>query len=183
MSAKSELAEAVRKVQESALRRIAEAKAHAPFPPIFKGTYAIRHLYESDEVFSRFSRYMLRIAQEDWLTAKRQYVTDTGVAVRSKSERAVANALTKLGIRYYYEPILDFGTFFRTPDFYLPDIDVILEHFGVGKDNEKYRESMARKKALYARHGIRWAYTTGDDEQDFAAALREKLKPFLPQNL
>jgi hypothetical protein len=178
-AARKEIAEAIKAVAAAGRRRIAKAAEEQPFPPVYKGTYAIRHLRESEEVFSRFARYMLRIAQDDWLTAKKRYTTSTGVRVRSKAERDVANALTALGIKYYYEPLLDFGVFFRTPDFYLPGLDVIIEHFGVSKEDDRYRESMARKKALYARHRIRWIYTTGEDMDDIVAALKRKLQPFM----
>lgn len=167
---------------QSQARRAAARVDDAPFAPVYKGTYAIRHLRESDDVFSRFYRYLARHAREDWLTAKRRFITDTGVPVRSKGEQAIANALTRLGITYHYEPLLDFGTYFRTPDFYLPAYDLIIEH--AGPSDEKYQESFARKKALYARHKVRWIVTTPDDLKDPVAALRKKLAAYAtPQDL
>ncbi|MDP9375343.1 MAG: UvrD-helicase domain-containing protein [Chloroflexota bacterium] len=90
----------------------------------------------------------------------------TGRQLKSREEVQIANWLTLGGIRWEYErdyPI-DTATEARRqyrPDFYLPDHDLYLEHFGIdvngdtrpGIDRERYHADMAWKRALHAAHG------------------------------
>jgi len=85
------------------------------------------------------------------------YLTDSGIRVRSKSERMIADALDKNKIPYRYEAELILGGYRKYPDFviYRPsDGKVFLwEHFGL-MDNEGYQKNTTEKIALYARHGF-----------------------------
>ena len=84
------------------------------------------------------------------------YVTNSGIRVRSKSERMIADALDQNGIPYLYDAGLALGEEVRYPDFTIRrpfDGKVFLwEHFGLMDDRE-YEQKTIRKLALYARHG------------------------------
>ena len=85
------------------------------------------------------------------------YLTDSGVRVRSKSERIVANMLSQYKIPYRYEAALTLAGEVRYPDFsvYRPfDGRLILwEHLGL-MESEEYRQKAIRKLALYAQNGF-----------------------------
>lgn len=69
--------------------------------------------------------------------------TARGDLVRSWGEARVADWLHARGIRYEYEPLVA-G---RRPDFYLPDLGVIVEYSGVEK--EEYARRHAEKMRAY----------------------------------
>jgi len=82
--------------------------------------------------------------------------------VKSHQELIIANFLTLNGIRYLYEKPYQYRTYTvekrqYKPDFYLPDYDIYIEHYGIDKngktaryiDNKKYLESMEWKRKLH----------------------------------
>ena len=93
-----------------------------------------------------------------------------GEYVKSLEEVTIANFLFLHGIRYEYERLYPFESddpmrkAYR-PDFYLPDYDLYLEHFGVNKDNrlpwltpieeQKYIEGMQWKRRFHKENGTR----------------------------
>lgn len=85
------------------------------------------------------------------------HVTSTGVAVRSMSELAVAEALTAAGLAYEYEKPLALGGSTRYPDFTIDDDisgrRIYWEHLGM-LENEGYRQRWEAKLAWYRSHGI-----------------------------
>jgi len=96
-------------------------------------------------------------------------VTIQNESVKSYGEMDIANYLFQNGVRYIYEAEYKVDT--RTseygqyhPDFYLPDYDIYIEHFGINKNGEvpswfsgrngksateTYRESMEWKRKLH----------------------------------
>lgn len=84
--------------------------------------------------------------------------TEKGEQVRSKSEREIANKLSRMNIPYKYEYPLylpTLGTIY--PDFTILNIytrePVILEHFGM-MDNPEYAEKAVRKLQAYHSAGF-----------------------------
>lgn len=62
-----------------------------------------------------------------------KYATGSGIAVRSKSERTIADKLTEFGVPFRYEARLETGNSAMYPDFTILLSDgskVIWEHFG-----------------------------------------------------
>jgi hypothetical protein len=59
------------------------------------------------------------------------------------------------------------------PDFYLPDYDIIHEHFGL--EEECYRRAAEAKISQYQRHGIGFSYTTAADEADIEEVLTQEV--------
>jgi hypothetical protein len=87
------------------------------------------------------------IADPGWEKA-RTIPTARSDLVRSWGEARVADWLHARGIRYEYEPLVA-G---RRPDFYLPDLGVIVEYSGVEK--EEYERRHAERMAAYRKARI-----------------------------
>ena len=85
------------------------------------------------------------------------YLTDSGISVRSKSERIIANALDQNGITYRYEAVLELDGVNKCPDFtIIRPFDgkvIIWEHLGL-IDQDKYRQQAIEKIALYVQCGF-----------------------------
>jgi hypothetical protein len=85
------------------------------------------------------------------------YLTNSGIIVRSKSERTIADALDQNRILYRYEAELTFGSSSTHPDFTIFRLSdgkmIIWEHFGL-IDQEEYRHKTNTKLALYNRYGF-----------------------------
>ncbi len=83
--------------------------------------------------------------------------TSTGLAVRSKSELIIADALSAAGIAFEYERPLTLGGSTRYPDFTIDDEisgrTVYWEHLGM-LEREDYRKSWDAKLAWYRAQGV-----------------------------
>lgn len=92
-----------------------------------------------------------------------------GERMRSIEETVIANFLFLHGVNYEYEKLYPHagGDYRRnyTPDFYLPDYDIWLEHFGVNENNQvpwlsefegrKYVEEMKWKRETHRANNTR----------------------------
>ena len=97
--------------------------------------------------------------------AKGVKATLAGGRVRSVEELMIANFLYINGIKYEYEKLYPYADFAYHPDFYLPDYDIWLEHFGVDENGEakwldpyeaqKYANDMNRKRRLHQAQGTK----------------------------
>lgn len=83
--------------------------------------------------------------------------TSKGLAVRSKSELIIAEALSNAGIAFEYEKPLVLGGSVRYPDFTIEDEisgrTVFWEHLGM-LDREDYRRSWENKLTWYKSNGV-----------------------------
>lgn len=103
---------------------------------------------------------------------------DDGHPVKSQQEAMIDNYLFKEGIKHVYEkpfPIDGNPDHDLHPDFYLPDFNIYIEHFGV-TGNKKYEETKEYKLPLYQKTGITLICTTGKDINNLSANLERKLK-------
>lgn len=87
--------------------------------------------------------------------------------VKSLEEVEIANFLFLNGVKYVYEGKYPFDVndtehkVYR-PDFYLPDYDIYIEHFGIAKDGslpwlseieeQKYQDSMKWKRGIHKQN-------------------------------
>jgi DNA helicase-4 len=111
--------------------------------------------------------------------------------VKSKQECSIANFLFLNNIEYEYERPYPYawrewekGSY--RPDFYLPDFDIYIEHFGVDKknktapfiDNEQYLQSMQKKRLLHKELGTTLLETYSYElwEDDWEGAFKKKLE-------
>ena len=111
-----------------------------------------------------------------------RYTCADGHIVKSKSERDIDNYLYYHNIRHAYEkalPIDEKVEHDLHPDFYLPDIDVYIEHWGYDEDNEEYSEIKDYKLKIYKEKKITLICT--DEQKDAGnidATLERKLKSY-----
>lgn len=111
-----------------------------------------------------------------------------GELVKSNAELLIANWLFLKGIAYQYEAKYehDVATVQHRqyqPDFFLPEYQVYIEHFGVGRDGrtapgidaEKYHAGMQWKHEVHKRYSTRLV-TTYTWELDSADAFLKKLE-------
>jgi hypothetical protein len=74
--------------------------------------------------------------------------------VQSEGERRIALWLTGNGLAYRYDAKFRIiGEFQIRPDFYLPELDVYIEYWGM--DTPQYKMSMYKKQILYQQEGKR----------------------------
>lgn len=102
-------------------------------------------------------------------------ITLAGDVVQSGPERRIADWLHKRGIRYVYEMQIPGAT----PDFYLPDHNVVIEHWGM--DHPKYREKRMMKVKLYRSRGYRLVETEKKDVPRLEAVLEARLRAEAPE--
>lgn len=110
--------------------------------------------------------------------------------VKSYQELVIANFLTLNGIKYLYEEPYQYRTYTTQkrqykPDFYLPEYDVYIEHFGIDRndktasfiDNEKYLEDMDWKRKLHKEKNTKLVETYSYEytEKKLLSLLKKKL--------
>lgn len=77
-----------------------------------------------------------------------------GTVVQSGGERCIAEWLTARGIAYRYDAKFRIIAEFQIrPDFYLPELDVYIEYWGL--NSPQYKMSMYKKQTLYQQEGKR----------------------------
>jgi len=80
--------------------------------------------------------------------------TRDGTIVQSEGERRIADWLTAHGLAHRYDAKFRIIAEFQIrPDFYLPELDVYIEYWGL--DTPQYKMSMYKKQTLYQQEGKR----------------------------
>lgn len=101
-----------------------------------------------------------------------------GHHVKSQQEAMIDNYLFEHNIKHIYEnpfSIDENPEHDLHPDFYLPDLDIYIEHFGM-TGNNKYEETKEYKLPIYEKAGITLIITEGKDINNLNANLTRKLK-------
>ncbi|WP_300493209.1 UvrD-helicase domain-containing protein [uncultured Methylophaga sp.] len=122
----------------------------------------------------------------------------SGDLVKSFEELEIANYLFSNGIAFEYEPVYPVavsepGRKAYQPDFYLTDLDVYLEHFGVDKngqtrqdiDAEKYQKGMQWKRQVHQENAtILWETYSWQSKQSggLTTALEALIKRHCKQH-
>lgn len=114
--------------------------------------------YRSMLDFASMSEYIQYIRNFDLRSLQ-------GERVKSYEECIIANFLYRYGIRYEYEAPYEFSTASKRyrqyrPDFYLPEYNLYIEHFGINRNGDtapyisrlKYRQDMEWKQKLHTTH-------------------------------
>ncbi|MCK5806427.1 MAG: HEAT repeat domain-containing protein [Lentisphaeria bacterium] len=122
-----------------------------------------------DEVF---------LKRRNWETSvelKKTIQAADGTVVQSDGERIIAEELAALGMEYRYDNRFRIvkGYAIR-PDFYLPELDLYIEYWGM-EDNLDYRIGMLEKKKLYQQAGKRLLSLHAHDKPNLRTVLRQKL--------
>ncbi len=104
----------------------------------------------------------------------RTYKTQNGMFVRSQQEKIIYDELYSRNIKVIYEP----SVFYKNengetedlhPDFYLPDYNLYIEHWGY--DSTDYIKTKKFKEGIYKAQGKKIAGTTGEDIKDIKTAI------------
>ncbi len=128
----------------------------------------------------------------------KKYSTLNDISVKSISERDIGNFLFLHGIQFEYEPLVEWVDESEEdkeyhPDFYLPDYDIHIEHWGLNINNqvpewftkttEEYLELREWKLEQFKTHDKTlvetWDYEHSSEE--LIPRLKEKLKELFPK--
>jgi DNA helicase IV len=155
--------------------------------------FATGYLYPkpNDLAFKSQGQY-LRYVKDNELRAL------SGDLVKSFEELTIANYLFSQGIKFEYEKPYPYaspepGRGGYQPDFYLPDFDVYLEHFGIDKngntrsgiDAEKYNEDMEWKRNFHAENNtVLWETFSWQSHRPggLSQVLENKIKDYCHTN-
>ena len=155
--------------------------------------YAYEKGMDFETIKSKFDRTQL--VDSSVAESREQKHTLRGEQVKSLEEVSIANYLFLNGVRYEYEskyPHQTNDANFKVyrPDFYLPDYDIFIEHFGVNKngklpwlsdiEEKKYLEGMAWKRQQHRTNGTKLLETYSYYSSQ--GVLLEKLEALLRQN-
>ena len=139
--------------------------------------------YKSEEDFENLGEYYAYLRNHDIRTFR-------GEKVKSFEECEIANQLFLWGIDYRYEEDYKYPTKTKEyrqyrPDFYLPDYDIYIEHFGISRDgktradidNKRYLADMEWKRTLHREKGtcLLETYSYEKREGHLIESLKEKL--------
>ena len=113
-------------------------------------------------------------------TEQYTYTCKDGHIVKSKSERDIDNYLFDHRIPHVYEKEITTDENIKIhPDFYLPDHDAYLEHWGYGKENKAYTAQKQLKMNYYRRSNLTLICTyESSDARNIEANLERKLTRF-----
>jgi len=106
------------------------------------------------------------------------YTCKDGHVVKSKSERDIDNYLFEHKIAHAYEKALVINSEVFHPDFYLPELDVYLEHWGYDESNLEYTKRKEYKIPKYKEKGITLISTYEKDMKDVDTSLDIKLSNY-----
>lgn len=101
-----------------------------------------------DEVFLERRNFETQVEINKTIEAR------DGTVVQSEGERRLADWLTGRGLAYRYDAKFRMVAEFQIrPDFYLPELDIYIEYWGM--DTPQYKMSMYKKQMLYQQEGKR----------------------------
>ncbi|MBI3986361.1 MAG: HEAT repeat domain-containing protein [Lentisphaerae bacterium] len=121
-----------------------------------------------DEVFLERRNFETQVEINKTIEAR------DGTLVQSEGERRIADWLTARGLAYRYDAKFRIIAEFQIrPDFYLPELDVYIEYWGL--DTPQYKMSMYKKQTLYQQEGKRLISVYPKDLPALDRLLAEKL--------
>ena len=124
-----------------------------------------------DEVFLERRNFETQVELNKTIEAR------DGTIVQSEGERRIAGWLTARGIAYRYDAKFRIiGEFQIRPDFYLPELDVYIEYWGL--DTPQYKMSMYKKQTLYQQEGKRLISVYPRDLPRLGEVLTSRLRLF-----
>ena len=124
-----------------------------------------------DEVFLERRNFENRVELQKTIQAA------DGTVVQSEGERRIADWLAAHGMAFRYDAKFRIiGEFQIRPDFYLPELDVYIEYWGL--DTPQYKMSMYKKQALYQQEGKKLISVFPKDLPLLDALLSAKLRHF-----
>lgn len=139
--------------KETLSRRVADESSN----DIFRK--AIASLVDDSSFLLKLKKYIIEYyideiniqrSKSKGVHLEKPYTTLNGTKVRSKSERDIADWLYAHDISFVYEPDVNFKDFPFNPDFYLPTLDIYIEHTSdVGYPIKDKEEQFNKAGKLY----------------------------------
>jgi len=124
-----------------------------------------------DEVFLERRNFETQVEINKTIEAR------DGTLVQSRGEKQIAEWLTTHGLAYRYDSKYRIIAEFQIrPDFYLPELDVYIEYWGM--DTPQYKMSMYKKQTLYQQEGKRLLSIYPKDLSVLDQLLTTKLRHF-----
>jgi hypothetical protein len=122
-----------------------------------------------DEVFLERRNFETQVEINKTIEAR------DGTVVQSEGEKRIADWLTAHGIAYRYDAKFRIIAEFQIrPDFYLYELDVYIEYWGL--DTPQYKMSMYKKQTLYQQEGKRLISVFPKDLPGLDGLLTAKLR-------
>lgn len=173
-SAATAIREAVRLQQENARHKCSRCGRETTLEEHSRSQQAFQRTFCDacfDEVYLDRRNFDTKVELNKTITAK------AGTLVQSDGERLIADWLAAHQIAYRYDEryrILS-GHAIR-PDFYLPELNVYIEYWGM--DTADYKIGMLKKQQLYQQEGKRLISIHPPDKPRLDSILRQKLAFF-----
>ena len=171
-SAAAFIEEAVRIATSTAERRCQRCNAKVTADEYARSWQAFQRTFCDrcfDEVFLERRNFETQVEINKTVEAR------DGTVVQSEGERRIADWLTARGIAYRYDSKFRIIAEFQIrPDFYLPEMDVYIEYWGL--DTPQYKMSMYKKQMLYQQEGKRLISVYPKDLPGLDRLLTEKLR-------
>lgn len=105
---------------------------------------------------------------------KRRIVTLSGLIVRTRNEKRIADFLYKNGIAFEYEKEVFLNGKRYFPDFYLPELNLYIEFFGWGHLPD-YQARVETKMKAYKNNGINCIYLFYKGSKELEKILEKEL--------
>lgn len=173
-SAATAIREAIRLEQENARHKCARCGCEVSPEEHSRSLQAFQRVFCDacfDEVYLDRRNFDSKVELNKTIAAK------AGTLVQSDGEKRIADWLSAHGIAFRYDEryrILN-GHAIR-PDFYLPELDVYIEYWGM--DTTDYKIGMLKKQQLYQQEGKRLISIYPSDKPRLDTVLRQKLALF-----
>lgn len=167
--------EAMRIAEEQALHRCQRCSARVNADEYARSRRAFQRVF-CDRCFDEV--YLERRNFDTHVELNKTIETESGTLVQSDGERRIADYLARHGIAFRYDErmrIVD-GYAVR-PDFYLPELDVYIEYWGM--DTIDYRIGMLKKLKLYQQQGKRMISLHRKDKPRLDEILHAKLSRYV----
>jgi len=173
-SAANAIREAVRLQQEGARHRCSRCGCETTPEEHERSRKAFQRIF-CDACFDEI--YLERRNFDTKVELNKTIVAKAGTLVQSDGERRIADWLAAhhIGFRYDERYRILNGHAIR-PDFYLPELDVYIEYWGM--DTADYKIGMLKKQQLYQQEGKRLISIHPEDKPNLDSILRRKLAFF-----
>jgi hypothetical protein len=175
-AAATAIREAVR-AEESGKTRVCSRCSRAVDPDEYsRSNQAFQRTY-CDVCFDRV--FMERRNWETHVELNKTIQAASGTVVQSEGERMIADELSSLGLAFRYDNRFRIikGYAIR-PDFYLPEVDLYIEYWGM-EGNLDYQIGMMEKKKLYQQASKKLLSLYSREKPHLRALLRERLSNHL----
>ncbi|MCU0857555.1 MAG: HEAT repeat domain-containing protein [Pontiellaceae bacterium] len=166
--------EALRVADASAVHRCQRCHTETTAEEFARSNQAFQRVFCDrcfDEVFLERRNFETQVELNKTITA------EDGTVVQSEGERRIAEWLTAHGLVYRYDAKFRIiGECQIRPDFYLPELDLYIEYWGM--DTPQYKMSMYKKQTLYQQESKRLISVYPHDLPNLNTLLISKLRLF-----